>query len=149
MNNNVVKKIATITGWVALGISVILALVYYVGIGDDQKVAANVNLLMTWTQILLIIIIVFAFLIGPILSILTNPKSLVKGLVSLGVLGVVILLAFIFSKADVTTVNLLYEIEGLQQKLKLTEVGLISFYIIASLTILAILFSEIKSLLKL
>jgi len=149
MNNNTVKKIATITGWVALGISVLLAVIYYVGIGNEVKVAANVNLLMNWTQILLIVIIVFAFLIGPILSVLTNPKSLVKGLISIGVLGIIILFAFIFAKADVTTVNLLYEIEGLQQKLKFTEVGLISFYIIASLTILAILLSEIKSLLKL
>jgi hypothetical protein len=149
MNNNLVKRISQITGYVVLGISVLLAVVYYFGIGDEIKVSANVDLMMNWTIILIIVIIALAFLIGPIISVITSPKTLVKGGISIGILLVIFALAYAFSGGDVSTVYLNYEIEGLKQKLAFTELGLISFYIIGALTVFAIFVSEIKSLLKL
>ena len=149
MNNKLVKRIPQITGIAVLSISVLLAILYYFGISNDAKVSANFDLMYNWTRILLVVIIALAFLIGPIISIITNPKGLVKGGISIVVLIVIFGLAYAFSSGDVTTVHLNYEIEGLQQKLTFTEIGIISFYLIGGLTIVAILLSEVKSLLKL
>lgn len=149
MKNKLIKRISQITGWVVLGISVLLAVVYYVGIGDEMKVSANIDLMMNWTIILIIVIVALAFLVGPIMSIISSPKTLLKGGVSIAILLVIFGIAYALSSGDVSTVHLNYEIEGLKQKLAFTELGLISFYIIGGLTVLAIFVSEIKSLLKL
>ena len=58
-------------------------------------------------------------------------------------------LAYAFSSGDVSTVHLNYEMDNLQQKLTFTELGLITFYIIGGMTVVAILLSEVKSFLKL
>lgn len=149
MKNNLVKRIAQISGIVALGISVLLAVIYYLGIGDEVKVSANVDLLMNWTLFLIIAIVALAFLVGPILSILTNPKSLMKGLVSIVVLVVIFGIAYAFSSDDTSNISIVKEVTNLGQKAKVADIGLVSFYIITGLTILAIVVAEVKSLLKL
>lgn len=149
MKNNLIKRIAQITGWIALGISIVLAVMYYIGISDDIKVSANIDLMMNWTLILLLVVIVFAFVIGPITSILTNPKSIIKGLISLIILGAIVGVAFSMSSSDTSGIHIVKEISNLEEKAKITDVGLISLYIMGGMTILAIFISEIKSLLKL
>ncbi|MBN2891540.1 MAG: hypothetical protein JXL97_06725 [Bacteroidales bacterium] len=149
MNEKLIKRISQISGLAAISISVLLAVIYYIGVSDTAKVDANVDLMMTWTIILLVVIVAFVFLVGPILSILTNPKSLVKGLISIGLLVVVFLIALVFSSNDVSKIDLVKEVVNLPQKAKIADIGIISFYIITGLTVLAILASEVKNLLKL
>ncbi len=164
--NKTFKLISTIVGWATLGISVILAILFYIGLANDQTISSKVlhfivvfvkkhidtvNLLMYWTIIMVILAIVIAFLIGPILSIITNPKNLAKSLISIGVLVVVVLLAYSFSSGDISTINLNYTIdpEKLKKQLVFTETGLTTFYIMLGLTFVATLVAELKGLFKL
>ncbi len=149
MKNTLIKRIAQISGGLALAISVALAVIYYLGIGDDAKLSANVDLMMNWTVVLLIVVVVFAFLISPILSILTNPKALVKGIVSIVVLAVIVGIAYSFSSTDTSNIHIIKEVPNLAQKAKITDMGLVTLYIVGGLTILSILLSEVKNLLKL
>ncbi len=149
--NKTFKLIAQITGWITLSISVILAIVFYVSIKNETATSANIDLLMNWTLVMVILAVIVAFVLGPIISIITNPKSLAKSLISIGVLVVVVLLAYSFSTGDISTVHLNYTIdpEKLRKQLIFTETGLTSFYIILGLTFAATLVAELKSLLKL
>jgi hypothetical protein len=149
--NKTFKLISTIVGWATLGISVILAILFYIGIKNEQATASNIDLLMNWTLVMVILAVVVAFLIGPILSIITEPKNLAKSLISIGVLVVVVLLAYSFSSGDISAIKLNYTIdpEKLRKQLVFTETGLTTFYIMLGLTFVATLVAELKGLFKL
>lgn len=149
--NKIVKLIAQFVGFGALLISVILGIMYYLGIKDESALATNVDLMFTWTTILVIAIITIAFLIGPIVSVISNPQSLIKGLISIGVLAVVVIIAYSQINPDPSTIHLASKdaIENLPKKISFAETGIITFYIFTGLVILGIIVSEVKSLLKL
>ncbi len=149
MKSEVIRKISKYTGWISLTISVILSILFYLGLKDMNKVIANLDLMLIWTLIIVILVFGTAFIAAPIISILTNPKNIVKAGISIGVFVVVFLIALIFAKADTSSVLVNYKIPDLAQKVKLTDIGLISFYIFSGIIILTIILSEIKSLLKL
>lgn len=149
--NKLVKLIAQIVGLATIAISVILAFLYYAGIKDENALASNVDLMFTWTIILVVAIVAFAFLIGPIVSIINNPQTLIKGLISIGVLAVVVIIAYSLTNPDVSRIQLVDKdkIVNLEKQITFAETGIISFYIFTGLVILGIVISEIKSLLKL
>lgn len=147
--NKTIKLVSQIVGVAALAISVGLSVVYYLGINNEVSLNNNVDMMIKWTVLLVGIAILFAFLLGPIISVLSNPKSLFKGVISIGVLAAIFIVAYVLAKADVSTVDLYSKVDNLEGKLKFTETGLIALYIVVGLTILAVVFSEIKSLLKL
>ncbi len=149
--NKLIKRISQVVGFTALIVSVIFAVMFYLGINDEATLASNVNLMIGWAVILTIAVVVVAFLFGPIMSTLSNPQSLVKGLISLGVLAIVFIIAYTMSKGDITTVHLAHpdKITNLKGKLVFTETGIYAFYIFAALGVLGVLVAEIKSLLKL
>ena len=150
MNKNLlIKRIAQITGWVAILVSVVLAVLFYINIKNDNALQSYIDLMMNWTLIMAVLAVLIAFVIGPIVSMISNPKSIVKALISLGVILVIFVLGYALSKGDVNTVHLNIEVENLQSKLIMTETGLISMYIMAGLTILAVLVAEIKNIFKL
>ncbi|MBN2662209.1 MAG: hypothetical protein JXR68_01055 [Bacteroidales bacterium] len=149
--NKLVKLIAQIVGIGTIAISVVLAFLYYAGIKDENALASNVDLMFTWTVILVVAIVAFAFVIGPIVSILNNPQTLIKGLVSIGVLAVVVIIAYSLTNPDVSRIQLMDKdkIVNLEKQITFAETGIISFYIFTGLVILGIVISEIKGLLKL
>lgn len=149
--NKLVKLIAQIVGLATIAISVILAFLYYAGIKDENALASNVDLMFTWTVILVVAIVAFAFLIGPIVSIINNPQTLIKGLISIGVLAVVVIIAYSLTNPDVSRIQLMDKdkILNLEKQITFAETGIISFYIFTGLVILGIVISEIKSFLKL
>jgi len=147
--NLLIKRISQIVGITAIVVSMVLAFLFYINIKDEKTLDSFINLLMNWTVIMVILAIAFAFLIGPIVSILSSPKSLIKGLISIGVLVVIVVVAYTFSSGDVTTVHLNYEIANLQSQLIFTETGLITFYIMGGITVLAVIVAEIVSIFKL
>ncbi len=149
MKNNLVKRISQIIGWVALGLSVILAVIYFMGVSDEVKVQANFDLMLKWTLFLIGTIILFAFLVGPIMSVITDPKSLLKGGIAIVFLIIVVGIAWSLSSADASNINIVKEVANLEKKAQMADVGLFTFYIIAGVTLLSIFVMEIKSLLKL
>ena len=150
MNKNLlIKRIAQITGWVAILVSVVLAVLFYINIKNDNALQTYIDLMMNWTLIMAVLAIFIAFIVGPIMSMITNPKSAVKALIATAVMIIIFVLGYALSKGDVSTVHLNIEVENLKSKLIMTETGLISLYIMAGLTILAVIVAEVKNIFKL
>lgn len=147
--NLLIKRISQIVGVSAIVISVVLAFLFYINIKEPKTLSSFINILMNWTIIMVVLAIAFAFLIGPIVSIISNPKSLIKGLISVGVLVVIVVIAYTLSSGDITTVHLNYEIANLQSQLIFTETGLITFYIMGGITVLAVIVAEVMNIFKL
>lgn len=147
--NLLIKRISRVVGIATILISVVLAFLFYLNIKDEKTLSSFIDMLMNWTIVMVVLAIAFAFLIGPIVSIISNPKSLIKGLISIGVIIVVVVIAYTLSSGDVTTVHLNYEVKNLQSQLMFTETGLITFYIMGAVTVLAIIVAEVMSLFKL
>ncbi len=148
--NKIIKLIAQIIGWAALALSVIFAVIYYLNIKDDAAVSANAGMMINWAFILIGASLLVAFIIAPIVSIISNPQTLIKGFISIGVLAVVVIIAFSVSKGDISTLQLINidQYENLEKKLTFTETGLFTLYIFVGLAILGIIVSEVKALLK-
>ncbi len=104
---------------------------------------------MNWTIIMIALAVIVAFIIGPVVSIISNPKSLVKGLVSIGVLVIIVVIAYTMSSGDTSTIHLSYHIPNLQSQLIFTETGLLSLYILFAITVLAVIVAETKNIFKL
>jgi hypothetical protein len=146
--NLLIKRIAQITGWIAIIVSTVLAVMFYINIKDPKALDYYIDILMNWTVIMAVLALIVAFVVGPILSMIANPKSLVKGLVSVGVLVIIFILGYSLSKGDVSTVHLNITVKNLQTKLIMTETGLISTYIIAGITVLAVIVAEVRNIFK-
>ena len=146
--NLLVKRIAQITGWIFVLIGVILAFVFYHKVSNDSNLDGTVLTMFNLTYVIAILAVLFAFVIGPILSILTNPKSLTKALISIGVLVVVFLVAYGMASPDTTGINPGVDIKDLSKTVLWTNTGLISMYIMAILAVLAVIAAEVRTLLK-
>jgi len=147
--NLIIKRISQIVGIVTIAFSLVIAVIYYSKIKDADALSPLIDLFMNWAVVLAIAAIVFAFLVGPIVSIISNPKSLIKGMISVGVLVLIVVIAYTTSTGDVSTVQLNYDIENLQSQLIFTETGLATLVIVVGLAFLAVIVGELKSMLKL
>lgn len=147
--NLIIKRISQIVGIVTIAFSLVIAVIYYLNVKDADALSPLIDLSMNWALILVLVAIAFAFLVGPIVSIISNPKSLIKGMISVGVLVLIVVIAYTTSSGDVSTVQLNYNIENLQSQLIFTETGLATLVIVVGLAFLAVIVLELKSLLKL
>ncbi len=106
-----------------------------------QEANAPVNTLLSWAVIMVGIALFCWIVIGLIISISNNPKSLIKILLVLVGAAVLCGIAFLLAKGNPAIGR-----EGLDpaNKLKLTDTVLNLTYIVGALSIVAIIFGEIK-----
>ena len=131
--------------YIILAVSVVLAFLFYRSIGQANE-TSTLNLFMGWSYILIGIGALVAFVISPIFGVLTNPKTLVKSLISLGVLLIVILISY--SLSSTTPVDVSVKIENMERALRLADTSLYAMYILGALGFLAIIASEIRNMLQ-
>jgi hypothetical protein len=81
--------------------------------------------------------------LGMVLGMLRNPKGAVKSLAGLGVIVVVFIIAY--SSADPTNYSSVPASEGV---VKLVEAGLVTLVVVLGLTLIAVVGSGIKNLVK-
>jgi hypothetical protein len=82
------------------------------------------------------------------MSVLSNPKSIGKSVISIVFVAIIFVLAFVFAKGDPNSVTLIVKPENLDKTVYLTEAGLYSAYAFAIIAIAALIFSEIKNIFK-
>ena len=87
-------------GLAALLVSVVLAFIYYLSINNEAALQSNVDLMIVWTVFLIIAALLFAFIIGPIVAVISNPKSLYKGLISFGALALIVIISYSLAKGS-------------------------------------------------
>lgn len=94
----------------------------------------------------LLFIAVAAALILPLINSLSNPGSLIKSAISVGVILVLFGIAYALSGSNLTRSAIA---AGLTEtNVKLISAGLIMFYTVLMLAILALIYSEISKALK-
>ncbi len=135
-------KIADITRWVLyvlLAVSVIPGVLFYLGVFDTE-------LFINLGKALLILGVVIMAL-SPVVGFITNPKNIMKLLISVGAFVLVLILSY--SIADVSFSD--YKLEVLKstpETSKLVGMGLYTTYIAFGLTIVAALYASIVKLFK-
>ncbi len=135
-------KIADITRWILyllLAFSVIPGVLFYLGVLDTE-------LFINLGKMLLIVGVVIMFL-SPVVGFFTNPKNIVKLLVSVGAFILVLVLSY--SVADVSFSD--YRLEVLRttpETSRLVGMGLYTTYIAFGLTIVAALYASVVKLFK-
>lgn len=135
-------SIANITKWILyllLAFSVIPGVLFYMNMLDTE-------LFINLAKILLIVGVA-VMVISPVYGFITNPKNLVKMLISVAVLAVVIIAAYSIAGNDFTDYRL-EELKTTAETSKLVGMGLYATYIAFGLTVVAILYSSVIKLFK-
>jgi len=146
--NLIIKRISQVVGLLAIAITVVLAVLYYMNINNEANLDKYIDILFLLIIVVAVLSVFFAFILGPIMSMITNPKAITKALISIAVLVVIFLVAYGLASPDTSKIMLQIKVDNLPQKVLYTETGLIALYIMAVLAILSIVIEGIKNVLK-
>ncbi len=106
-----------------------------------------VNWILMYTVILLVAVVFVSFVVNPILKVISNPKAVLRSVISIIVLAIV--LGVSYSLAVSEPIALIGEVVTDELTLKLSGASLYGSYILTALIILSIIVLETKKLLKL
>ena len=101
----------------------------------------NIVDIMIYMAYALLGIAIVVAIIMPLINSLSNPRSLLKGLLGVAFLLIVYGIAYAVSQAEVTSVYMKFGVDA--NLSKVVGASLISMYILLGLSILGILFSEV------
>ena len=149
-----IAKYINIFLWVIVGITAILAISFMTNISSDEANPDMLSWLSTnliWTYILLILSIVFLLGFG-IIQLVSNFKESKKALLSLVVIGVIVLIAYLLSSEAIPVFlgsEKFVEQGILTPKVsKWVDTGLFTTYVFFAISIVAIVYSSIRGVFK-
>lgn len=134
-----ISKYASQVLYALMAVSAVLALLFYTGIVESDT-------LLRWGYILLIAGVIIA-LASPIIGFISNPKGVVKLLVSLGLVALIAIVSYSLSENTFSEVKL--QTLGITaQTSEWVGTGLLFTYILATLSLLTILYSSVIKIFK-
>ena len=133
------SKILRIFLGVLLGISALLAAFFFLEVISD-------DILIYWAYFLVILTAVITIFF-PIAFLIMNPKGSIKIFISLGLMVVIAIIAYSLSDTGLSD-HKLETLKTTANTAKLVGAGLIFTYIMASLTVLAIIYASISKIFK-
>lgn len=143
------NKISTIVLYVLAGISIILALMFFVGekatINGTEDVPVHFAKNLGWAALLLVLTVVITFFFA-IEFLITHPKALKGAAITLVVGAVLVGIAYLLS-SDGSIPGIEPE-EASATTLKWVDVGLFVTYILGGVAILGMIVSEVYRALK-
>jgi hypothetical protein len=152
------NKILRIALIVLFSISALIILMFYAGAKDTIELAAAgrietypkfTNMLIIWAYILTGTAIGLT-IIFPVFQMISNPKNAKKGLIGIGALAVVIIIAYAFASGEalgITNVELATKYD-VPSTLKYAGMMLNSIYILALIAIGSMVYSEVAKVFK-
>lgn len=159
MSEKTLKLIARIPLFAFMLVAVILTVMFVVGVAgvdDRAELMRVVNPAIVYTYVLAVIAVVL--LLGfLIVKLVTNPKSGLKTLLGLGALVLVLLIAYAFSSNEPLQManGTLYganadpEVAATQMReVVLTDVGIITTYILIGIAVLALVVTGLRGILR-
>ncbi len=134
-----ISKYAGLILFALMAVSALLAILFYVGTIESDT-------LLRWGYVLLIAGVIIA-LASPVIGFISNPKGVVKLLVSLGVVAIIAIISYslsgnTFSEVKLQTLNITAETS------KWVGMGLLFTYILAVLSLITILYSSVIKIFK-
>ena len=150
MSEATIKRILRIALWVLMGVSVIFAAVFVAQIYDTNNRELQMNAtepILVWTYVLLAIAAVAA-IIFPLIQVVRNPRNALKLLVSVGALGLVILISYLLASGDPIKVATASSNPDFSNRTVLltTDTGIIATYIMLGIAILLLAYTGVKSM---
>lgn len=138
MFNTLIFKIVKAFFWAVMGISVLIAALYFLKIISEDA-------FIIWAYILVVVGAFFSIAF-PILRFAKYPKNGLKALVGIGALGVVLLVGYLM--ADSTPIVSVIENPYFSDpsSLILADTGIFAAYILFAAAILALLFTGVRSI---
>ncbi|MBE7443418.1 MAG: hypothetical protein HS119_13305 [Flavobacteriales bacterium] len=135
MNN----KLNSIILIALMGLSAILSILFFVGVISE-------GLLLTWCYVLFGIAAIAA-IVFPLINMVQNPKGAKNALIGVVTLVVVFALGYAMASGEES-----FTIDGVlladSATSKLSEAGLIAFYIMGAAAIAAVVYAEVSKMLK-
>ena len=133
-------KITSILLYILLGVATILGVLFYTNSISEEP-------LIDTMYVYVVIAAIFA--IGfPVYQLFTNPKGAINTLIGLGVLGVIVLIAYSMASDQVLNLVGYNGPDNVPSTLKTVGTGLITTYILFFLSLLAIAVTEIYNAFK-
>lgn len=126
--------------YLLLGLSVLSVVFYSLGVVSE-------DVLLYWNYILLAVTIVLAIAL-PIADLIKDPKKLMKFFGLVIVTAILVAVSYAFSTTEVHNLNKELAAHTSAATIKWTDAGLYCLYVLMGLTVIAILYSEIKNALK-
>lgn len=152
MSEKIMRVSLRIGFWLLMVITAIIAVLFVIRISGAESRAmesAAVQPALYWTYILLAIATFFA-VIFPVIFIIRNPKKAIKALISLLILGVIVLVAYLLADATpiVTATSATNPDFSDRGVLLLSDTGLRTTYILICVAILMLLFTGVRSIIR-
>ncbi len=152
MSHNLVSKLVKILFWTIMGLSVIIALSFFVKISghetsDIQGGTVIATPYIMWAYILVGIAVALSILF-PLVNLILNPKSAIKALVGVVGLGVVFLVGYLL--ADATPIVAASDNPNFLKTsvLLFADTGIFATYILFIGALVALVYINIKGLLS-
>jgi hypothetical protein len=139
--------------WLLAGLSVIIILLFFRS--SDNMTLANagewsiLDGYLTWAYILLGIAVIAA--VGlPLIYMLKNPHMLKKAVTFVGLLALIIVIAYLLASSDPLPASALAktDVRPTPEELKFTDTGLITMYILLGASVLSILAGGILNMIR-
>jgi hypothetical protein len=157
MKKGLVQTIVQIFYWVLLAVSVLLIVLFYVKNGDvnpDDSWSKQIsdfgptlNYYLYWSYILVGLALFFT-LIFPIANMVSNPKSGLKTLVALVILGGLLFVGYQLGDGTVMDIPGYTGSDNVPERLKLTDMGIYMMYFMFAGAILAMIYSTVSKVFK-
>ena len=133
------SKILRIFLGVLLGISALLAALFFLKVISD-------DILIYWAYFLVIFTAVITILF-PIAFLIMNPKGSIKIFISLGLMIVIAIIAYSLSETGLSD-HTIEKLKTSASTAKLVGAGLIFTYVMAGLTVLSVIYASISKIFK-
>jgi len=133
------SKILRIFLGVLLALSALLALLFFVNVISD-------DVLIYWGYFLVILTATITILF-PIAFLILNPKGSIKIFISLGVMAVIAIIAYSLSEVGLSD-HMIEKLKTTESTAKYVGAGLIFTYIMASLTVVSIIYASVSRIFK-
>ena len=157
MKKGLVQTIAQVFYWVLLAVSVLLIVLFYAKNGDvnpedswskqNADFGPTLNYYIYWAYILVGLALFFT-LVFPLVNMIGNPKSGLKTLISLVILGGLLFLGYQLGDGTIMDIPGYTGADNVPERLKLTDMGIYTMYFMFAGAILAIVYSTISKVLK-
>lgn len=151
MSNNLVNLIVKIITWVLMGLSVVVALVFFFRISkaSPEQEALVAEPYIVWAYILFGIA-AFLSIIFPIIFFILNPRNAVKALLGIAAVGLVFVVGYFMADTTpiITAVSATNPDFSDASVLRFADTGIIATYILFGIAVLSLLFTGVRSLIK-
>jgi hypothetical protein len=138
-----------------MAVSIVLVVIFYVNNGNvnpDDPINKQMGDLggildtFTYWTYFMVAVAVFFTLIFPIANMFTNPKSGLKTLLSIAILGLILFIGYQLADDTVMQIPGYDGPDNVANRLKLTGMGIYTMYIMLGATLLAMVYSSVSRL---